>query len=249
MLPNARKEQLVIREVAADVIVYDRARDRVHRLNPTTALIWRHCDGCTTIADLATRLADAFSLPRDERLVWTALRQLHRAGLLQQRVVLPREITPITRREAIALGIAGAAALLFPACESVTAPIPGVSLDVRASDADITCVGKHDLQLRRAAGSVLVSQLCVPRGQCNFPPRDVFNDLCSQRFDAKCRNLKCPARKTCRARFVSANNLLVDCEAVAAPAGCAPNHVLCKCSVRVQQPFAQGQLVCQCECV
>jgi hypothetical protein len=130
MLPRARKHQLIVQPVASDVIVYDRARLRVHRLNQTTALVWEHCDGHTSVADLAARLAKQLGVPADERLVWMALRQLDRARLLTEHVQLPSEQVPISRRQAIALGITGAAALLLPSCDSVTTPNFGVLSDL-----------------------------------------------------------------------------------------------------------------------
>jgi hypothetical protein len=122
MLPRARKHVLVVQPVAGDVIVYDRARNRAHRLNRTTALVWRQCDGRTGIAGLAAQLATELGVPADERLVWMALRQLDKAGLLTDHVQLPPDVAPISRRQAIALGITGAVAILLPACDSVTTP-------------------------------------------------------------------------------------------------------------------------------
>ncbi len=122
MTPRARKQNLRVESVAGDLIVYDRARNRVHRLNPTTALVWRHCDGHTSTTDLTLLLTSELGLPADERLVWMALRQLDKAGLLIEHVQPPGEAARMSRREAIALGITGAVALLLPACDSATTP-------------------------------------------------------------------------------------------------------------------------------
>ena len=128
MLPAQRQDSLLIQEIGDELVVYDLERDRVHRLNPTTALIWRHCDGQTTVAELAALLETAVSLPASERIVALALDQLARARLLRERPAGSREAARISRREAIAAGLAGAAALLLPGCDSITAPAPHVGL-------------------------------------------------------------------------------------------------------------------------
>ena len=46
--PLARREGLVIRELADEVLVYDLDRDRAHCLNQTAAFIWQCCDGRTS---------------------------------------------------------------------------------------------------------------------------------------------------------------------------------------------------------
>ncbi|HJZ82776.1 MAG TPA: PqqD family peptide modification chaperone [Pyrinomonadaceae bacterium] len=51
-LPRARSENLVIRELDDETLVYDMERDEAHCLNQTAALVWQRCDGRTT----ATRL-------------------------------------------------------------------------------------------------------------------------------------------------------------------------------------------------
>jgi hypothetical protein len=122
MWPRARKHDLVIQPVAHDVIVYDRARNRAHRLNRTTALVWQHCDGGTSPSEIAALLAAELRLPFDERIVWMAWRQLDEADLLTRHVQLPPNIAPLSRRQAIALGVTGVVALLLPACESITTP-------------------------------------------------------------------------------------------------------------------------------
>jgi Coenzyme PQQ synthesis protein D (PqqD) len=51
---------LLSREVDEEVVVLDRAADRVHQLNRTAALVWRHCDGHHTPEDLARLVSERF---------------------------------------------------------------------------------------------------------------------------------------------------------------------------------------------
>jgi Coenzyme PQQ synthesis protein D (PqqD) len=123
MLPNSRRQNLLIQEVGAELVVYDQERHRVHRLNPTTAEVWRLCDGRTTIAEIVTLLKSNGKIPASESMVWLALGRLQKAHLLQDRLRMPARIG-ISRREAMAIGLGSAAAFLLPGCQSVTAPTP-----------------------------------------------------------------------------------------------------------------------------
>jgi hypothetical protein len=60
MIPKARQEGLVLQEVGDEVVVYDKESHRFHSLDPSTALVWRHCDGQTSIPAIATRLTSKF---------------------------------------------------------------------------------------------------------------------------------------------------------------------------------------------
>jgi hypothetical protein len=53
----------VIQELPDETLVYDLQRNRAHCLNRTAALVWRHCDGQATVADLARSLKDTLNLP------------------------------------------------------------------------------------------------------------------------------------------------------------------------------------------
>jgi hypothetical protein len=123
MLPNSRRQNLLIQEAGAELVVYDQERHRVHRLNPTTAEVWRLCDGRTTIAEIVTLLKSNGKIPASESMVWLALGRLQKAHLLQDRLRMPSRIG-ISRREAMAMGLGSAAAFLLPGCQSVTAPTP-----------------------------------------------------------------------------------------------------------------------------
>ncbi|HEY0004483.1 MAG TPA: hypothetical protein VGB17_06700, partial [Pyrinomonadaceae bacterium] len=51
--PLARKEGLVVRELADELLVYDTRRDRAHCLNKTASLVWQRCDGLTSTSEMA----------------------------------------------------------------------------------------------------------------------------------------------------------------------------------------------------
>jgi len=120
MLPTARDEQLLIQELQDETLVYDLTSKKAHCLNPTAALIWRHCDGKTTVPALARLLRETLNLPEDADIVWKALLQLDKARLLREPVVPPGEVHRFSRRD-LARKL-GAAAILAPVVLSVLAP-------------------------------------------------------------------------------------------------------------------------------
>ena len=57
--PIARKQGLVIQDLPDEVLVYDLDRDRAHCLNTTAAFVWQHCDGKSTVGEIAAKLAQS----------------------------------------------------------------------------------------------------------------------------------------------------------------------------------------------
>src|SRR4030095_5689768 len=99
-LPQARRDQLVVRELPDEVLIYDLVRDKAHCLNQSAAAIWRLCDGQTTPAQIAKKLEKELGTP-DERVIWLALEELGKQHLLDERVRWPAALPPLSRREAI----------------------------------------------------------------------------------------------------------------------------------------------------
>src|SRR5579859_903618 len=128
MLPKARLNQILVEQVDDELVVYDEARDVAHSLNPSAALVWRHCDGRTTVPELTNLLHTTLKLPADEELVWLALDRLETAHLLQDRLERPTEMASVSRRQVIRkLGLASGVALLLPVVTSIVAPSPALA--------------------------------------------------------------------------------------------------------------------------
>ena len=121
--PRARKDDLIVKEMPDEVLVYDLVRDKAHCLNRTAALVWNYCDGRTSVAKMTGRLGKKLQAPVDERLVWLALDQLSKNHLLDERIQPPAVMAGINRRQMIrALGVAAVVAV--PVVTSIVAPIP-----------------------------------------------------------------------------------------------------------------------------
>lgn len=51
-----------------EVLVYDPAGDRTHRLNACASIIWEHCDGGHTVEDIAHTLTEQFQVAFERAL-------------------------------------------------------------------------------------------------------------------------------------------------------------------------------------
>ena len=126
MAVKARSEELIVKELDGELAIYDQRNHRAHELNRTAATVWRHCDGQTSVAEMASAIAADSDLPGDEGIVEIAIGQLAKAGLLDDSDGLGA--SSISRRQVIRrLGLAGSVALLLPAISTIVAPTPAMA--------------------------------------------------------------------------------------------------------------------------
>ena len=124
VMPRAREVSLVVEELSDETLVYDLKRHKARCLNRTSALVWRRCDGRTTVAEMAELLEKELKIPAEEGVVWMALDRLDRAHLLEEHVTLPGNRTRYTRREVLrTLRRVAGISLLLPVIESIVSPL------------------------------------------------------------------------------------------------------------------------------
>jgi hypothetical protein len=111
MLPKARLENLSVRELPDEMLVYDLTSHKTHCLNPTSALVWRHCDGRTSLAELSRLVQQRLPLGDADAVVRLALEQLSRRGLLEAPVLPLTDAARASRRAALKKLALAAAAL------------------------------------------------------------------------------------------------------------------------------------------
>jgi len=121
-MPRARQRGLIIEDLPGEVLVFDSERDRAHCLNQTAALVWKYCDGKTTVSQMARNLELDLNTPKvDERMVSYALEQLSRDHLLEESFVPAAILSGLTRRQMVrTLGIA--AVIAVPVVTSIVVP-------------------------------------------------------------------------------------------------------------------------------
>lgn len=121
-VPSAARQSLLVEEVNGELVVYDQDRGAAHLLNRVAAFVWRHCDGRTTVAQLAALLQDELGLPANDDVVLLALDDLENNHLLEDRQ--PASTTPrFSRRHAVKRAATAAGiGLSLPLIESLNAP-------------------------------------------------------------------------------------------------------------------------------
>jgi hypothetical protein len=155
--PLARRDGLVVKTVAGEVLVYDLERHRAHSLNPLAAAIWRGCDGRRPVATLAAAVRAETGVPVTTAAVEYGLASLGRAHLLTGGA--PRVSGP-TRRQVLA-GVGTAAAM--PLVLSIVAPTPAQAQSGPCLPEEEFC-----LTLNCCPGLVCVN-IFVPGGPCPGP--------------------------------------------------------------------------------
>ena len=128
MYPIARTTDLTIEALPSETVVYDTTNHRVHCLNEMAGLIWRHCDGKSSVDQIAGRLSEDLKLPVDSDVVKLGLRELSKRHLLVPDPEGP-ELPTISRRglgRRLALA-GGTLVTLLPAITSIVAPTPAMA--------------------------------------------------------------------------------------------------------------------------
>jgi len=121
-LPRARRaEELIIEPVMDEVLVYDQKLGKAHRLNRAAALVWRHCDGRSTV-DKALEALKRDGLPAEKEVIDLAIAQLTKAKLVEP-VVDWSSVRFRSRRTLLKqLGLMTATAVALPIVQSIVAP-------------------------------------------------------------------------------------------------------------------------------
>ncbi len=170
LMPRARQDELVVEELPDETLAYDLKRHKAHCLNRTSALVWQHCDGRTTVAEVATLLEDQLATSADEAVVWMALDRLGRAHLLSEPVTLPADRAQYSRREVLrTLRRAAGISLLLPVVATIFAP--------RAA-AQASCIS--------ASACLATSQPCSGLPICGQPGK-----CCKAQGPSNCKTRNC----------------------------------------------------------
>jgi hypothetical protein len=119
-LPLARTDELIVQELPDELLVYDSNRYKAHCLNKASALVWKHCDGKTTVAEMMSLLEKELATVVGEDVVWLALNQLRRFRLLEEEGVAKAGRVKISRRDLVRKYLP--AALTLPLIISIAAP-------------------------------------------------------------------------------------------------------------------------------
>ncbi len=183
MAARARQEDLVVQEMPDEVLVYDLKQHKAHCLNRTAAFVWNHCDGYTTVTEMAALMEKEWGEPVGEDAVWLALKQLSRADLLQERVMRTGDGMHISRRSVMRkLGIAA----MVPAVVSIVAPtaLAGPSIPPACVTCSIFGSGMGRSNTCPAECTTAFSGCCFNNASCMGVGGAFLNTDCNDCFNA-----------------------------------------------------------------
>jgi len=152
-VPKARQEQLIVKELPDELLIYDLKHHQAHCLNETAALVWKNCDGRKTVDQLRELMEDNAGSPVPEEMVWLALDQLETFKLLDEAALKPAQFAGMTRRDMVRR--VGIAAIALPVILSIVAPTAQAQASGLPPGA--CCVQKSDC----ASNSCNQSPTCV----------------------------------------------------------------------------------------
>jgi hypothetical protein len=120
--PVSRKKDIIIQEMAGETLVYDLLKDKAFCLNETSSFIWQLCDGTRSLRTIAEVLSRQLKTQVSEDVVWLAIDQFKKDGLLEDNNVVIQHSFGMSRREVIKkVGIASAVSL--PLISVIVAPV------------------------------------------------------------------------------------------------------------------------------
>lgn len=142
--PTARRDDLIVREFADELLIYDKSREQAHCLNRTAALIWKQCDGRTSVDEISRRLANEMQSEAapNERAVWYALKQFKRDHLLEETLEIPvgllRSVRSGLNRRQVMRALGLTAVVAIPLVTSMIAPTAAQAVTCRGPGAACT---------------------------------------------------------------------------------------------------------------
>jgi hypothetical protein len=145
----AQHKDAIVRPLSEEFLVYDKETSQAHCLNRTATDVWKLCDGKITVAEIIQKLDRKSKSPVDERIVWMALRQLQKSGLLVGRILSSKEKNILSRR-ALVKKMGVAAALALPVVTSILVPTAAQAVSCLHSGQPCT------------SNSQCCSMICVP---------------------------------------------------------------------------------------
>jgi hypothetical protein len=121
-IAKPKRREMLSREVMNELLIYDHTTHRGHCLNSVAAVVWRACDGDTTVPEMVRIVRAHVDAAIDEPVVELALSKLAKAGLLLGETV-PLEIKTISRREVVRR-VGTIAVIGLPVVTSMLMPTP-----------------------------------------------------------------------------------------------------------------------------
>lgn len=130
--PQTRENDIVVQDLNGELLVYDLKINKAFCLNPTSAAVWKLCDGTSSVSDMTKRLSIQLKQPITDELVWLAIDQFKTDNLLSESYQTDITFDGLSRREVIRkIGFASMIAL--PVISSLAAPTAAMAQSIAAN--------------------------------------------------------------------------------------------------------------------
>lgn len=120
--PLARKHQIITEQLAGECVVYDAQSKKAYNLNSTVTWIWQHCNGATSVEEMASRFQQDFACDDSLGLVLSGVHQLKAADLLVSSSVEDSSEMPLGERKMSRRSVVAAGSALAPVIASILVP-------------------------------------------------------------------------------------------------------------------------------
>ena len=175
-VPKARKENLLVRKLETETVVYDRLRDTAFCLNRSVAAVWDACDGRRTVEQISILLKQEVDPSADTAVVWLALKQLDKYSLLEKNQLQRFLIPAISRRDLVRLGLYSA--ITLPVITAISAPTAAQAASEVSRD---TCRART----QGPVGLGCLGTPCAPKEAPNTNCQPSGNDKCDCKSQLK----------------------------------------------------------------
>jgi hypothetical protein len=136
--PLTRRKDIVVQELKDEVLVYDLKVSKAFCLNDTSALVWKMCEGKNTVSEISNKMSSQLETLVSEDLIWLALDQFRKDGLLENGEEIEDHFAGMSRREMIRrVGMASLIAL--PIISSIVAPTAASAQSMAAPACTSVC--------------------------------------------------------------------------------------------------------------
>ncbi len=169
--PAARKSDLVTQDSLDETLIYDLKTNKAFCLNETSALVWQLCNGSSSVSEISDAMSVQLKTLVSEDLVWLAVDQLSKDGLLENGDTINNHFSGLSRREAIRkVGFASVVAL--PIISSLIAPSASMAQTCSGTNAPCGTPGIICCSGNCVSGG-FPDVCCVPGVILNSPPTTV----------------------------------------------------------------------------
>lgn len=187
--PLAKRENIVVREGADELMIYDLSINKGFAVNRPSALIWDLCDGKHSVGDIAEAVTQTLGSEVDVEYIWLALDKLNSLGLLENSGKFAGLENSLSRRD-----------LLKRVAMASLVALPLVSVFVTPAKAAMSCYGANNNVNANDDGCICSHNDdckgdCSPRARCrngNGQCADFVNNVGASPPGCPCQsNLDC----------------------------------------------------------